>query len=216
MLAQTLLHAVPTPRMAWEIAHLIPKTLSVEKKSFLLFACREQKVLSFGSTGPYQSMIDKVATRSYGIDILPLDRKDFWQIDLDERPEDIPQLDVDLLLAGEILEHLTNPGRFLRTLAKLYPNTPLVFSVPNAHWSGQKKHLESRIEKVNLDHVAWYSYHTIRQLTGKCGYGIDDWYWYDGEPLYAKGLIFVVSPYGDQKDEHRLQHCEEEADRRVT
>jgi hypothetical protein len=91
-----------------------------------------------------------------------------------------------------VLEHLTNPGYFLQQLRVL--GAPIIITVPNAfseagrHWAAQAR------ECVNVDHVAWYSWRTLKTLVERCGYEVREWYWYNGQPRFAEGLVFVVEP----------------------
>ena len=45
---------------------------------------------------------------------------------------------------------------------------------------------------VNPGHVCYYSYWTFTTLAVKHGWKIVEWYWYNGKPLTAEGMIFVM------------------------
>jgi hypothetical protein len=95
----------------------------------------------------------------------------------------------DVIICGELIEHLTNPGWFLTRLRNQYPGVPKIITVPNAFC--RQSRLKDGIETVNRDHVAWYSYITLTGLLAKCGYQVLDWAWYHGDPLTAEGLVVV-------------------------
>jgi hypothetical protein len=61
-----------------------------------------------------------------------------------------------------------------------------------------------RVENVNLDHVNYYTYYTLKSLVTRYGYQILDFFWYDYEvqsrkspPGLTEGLIFVVRRKGN-------------------
>ena len=97
---------------------------------------------------------------------------------------------VELVICGEVLEHLSNPGHFLKRLKKAYPVTT-IFTVPNAFTDIGRNSLKTGIEQVNSDHTCYYSYTTLKELLDRHAYQIDEFYWYNGRPLFAEGLIFV-------------------------
>jgi SAM-dependent methyltransferase len=71
----------------------------------------------------------------------------------------------DLVLAGELLEHLDQPGAFLEAVKILLkPGGQLLITTPNG--PSLTNFLSSLMyrELVNPDHVAWYSWHTVQTL----------------------------------------------------
>lgn len=96
----------------------------------------------------------------------------------------------DVVVAGEILEHLGNPGFLLQRLHQY--KAPLLITVPNAYSSAGFANMKKGIENVNVDHKAWFSYRTLRTLVEKCGYEMSEFYWCGGEKLFAEGLIMVI------------------------
>lgn len=81
----------------------------------------------------------------------------------------------DVIIAGEILEHITNAAGFLACVKKhLRPGGFLVTTTPNANCLIFC--LENLIlgrEVDNLDHVCIYSPTTIRTLFEKCGFKLE-------------------------------------------
>jgi hypothetical protein len=197
--------------------HPVPAAPSVGREEFLLGRCRGKIVLDVGASGPMHDMIERVAKRCYGIDMagMPLDqwvkggKQGVLHVNLDSEPfEDgtefgrkmLPELaDVELVVCGEVLEHLSNPGRFLDNLRADYHMRhgghccPVIFTVPNAFSDVARLSLETGIECVNIQHCAYYSYHTLKELVTRHGYRIDEHYWYKGRPRFSEGLIFVCS-----------------------
>jgi len=170
--------------------HPVPDTDVVDRTRWIAKRCPGKRVLSLGCTGPVQDAIDAVALRAYGIDNQELDREWFVQLDLDDF-EAFPKFDVDLIVCGEVLEHLANPGRVLKELRAF--DVPVIITVPNAFSDGGRRSLESeKIEDVNREHVAYYSYWTLLELVKRYGFELVEWHWYHGRPLFAEGLIFLV------------------------
>jgi len=70
----------------------------------------------------------------------------------------------DVIVAGELLEHLTDPLSFLRQLRRLYPGRELVLTTPNATaLSNVILALGSR-ESNHHDHLAIFSVKTLNTL----------------------------------------------------
>src|SRR3990172_3095299 len=169
--------------------HKVPPATVVDRVRSIVARCAGKRVLSLGCTGYLQEAIDAVAQRAYGIDCDVQEREWFFQMDLDDF-EEFPKFDVDLIVCGEVLEHLANPGRVLKAL-RAY-NRPVVITVPNAHASASFQSLKRGVENVNRDHVPYYSYWTLHELVTRYGFEITEWHWYNGRPLFAEGLIFWV------------------------
>ncbi|MDH3493514.1 MAG: class I SAM-dependent methyltransferase [Acidobacteriota bacterium] len=84
------------------------------------------------------------------------------EVDLDRK--------FDVIVAGEIIEHLNNPGLFLEGIKRfMNPETKLVITTVNAYcamrffvyWLRGK---QGSNEPVHPDHVAYYSYRTLSLL----------------------------------------------------
>jgi 2-polyprenyl-3-methyl-5-hydroxy-6-metoxy-1,4-benzoquinol methylase len=90
----------------------------------------------------------------------------------------------DVIVAGEILEHLSNPGLFLqglRTVAR--EDARLVVTAPNAF--SLKSFLRALLgrELVHGDHVAYLSAATVRHLCARYGYELEQTTYYQTRPL---------------------------------
>jgi 2-polyprenyl-3-methyl-5-hydroxy-6-metoxy-1,4-benzoquinol methylase len=170
--------------------HNIPEAIAVPRESFILELCRDKTVLHIGSNGVFNSELEEVAKKVYAIDSEPNDNnaENFKQINVEETGYPIAGLDI--VLASDILEHLSNPGLFLDNL-KLY-NCKILISVPNAFAKAHIDWLAKNKENVHRDHVAYYSYNTLKCLVERYGFKIDSWYWYNGLPRIAEGIIFIV------------------------
>lgn len=198
------------PVYAAKMLHAVPDAQVVDRKAFILEWCKGRVVLDVGATGPLHDAIVKVASRVYGI-IRPgwfsqsepyfTGDKDVVAFDLDDiRADELPKFPwphptddppVDLVVCGELLEHLSNPGWFLKRLRAAY-RCETIITVPNAFAEAGRGQLKRGIEVVNRDHVAWYSYKTLSVLLERHGYDIKGFWWYNGQPYTAEGLIVVT------------------------
>lgn len=169
--------------------HAVPAAPSVERVSYIVELCRGKRVLSLGASGPLDAAIRKAADVYHGVDKSAVGAT---HIDLDAIPNELMRFAriVDVVVCGEILEHLSNPGKLLDVLHCL--RCPVVISVPNAFMEIGSSWLKKGIENVNDEHVAWYSYRTLKTLVERHGFRIIRWEWYNGPPMTAEGLIFEV------------------------
>lgn len=170
--------------------HRVPKTTVVDRVKYIVTHCTKKRVLSLGCTGQLQKEIDAVTERCYGIDCEPQDREWFYQMDLDDF-EEFPKFDVDLIVCGEVLEHLSNPGRVLKALREY--QRPVIVTAPNAFGEALSYWIHRGLENVNKEHVAHYSYWTLYELVNRQGFTLVEWFWYTGKPLTAEGLIFWLN-----------------------
>jgi 2-polyprenyl-3-methyl-5-hydroxy-6-metoxy-1,4-benzoquinol methylase len=79
---------------------------------------------------------------------------------------------VDLIVAGELMEHLSNPGRFLDSCRRVLQTqgsqeSQLIISVPSPYWYRQMLAVMSGKEYSSSDHNCWYSPTTLTTLLMK-------------------------------------------------
>lgn len=179
-----LIQARFSPEYTRRMLHLVPDLeVLKERQPYLADKAKGRIVLDIGCTGPLARSIKADAAKYYGID---KEKGEWTVLDLDEEPQKLPKFDdVNLVMASEVLEHLCNPGNFLRYLSSTYPKIETYFTVPNV---GAYQIVDG-CEMVNQDHVAWYSYTTICTLLDKYGYKIEEAFWYNGKPHKAEGLL---------------------------
>lgn len=176
--------------------HTVEPSKVIDREDFLVKLCTGKTVLHVGCTGALDVALRKVATKCYGIDSDKLDRPDFTQCDLDKRDVWIPPIDgIELIVCGEVLEHLSNPGHFLDALKVVYPTVPLVITVPNAFCEvGVNWLLNRHRENVHKDHVCYYSVTTLTTLLKRAGYERTRHYWYKGKPYVSEGIVLLARP----------------------
>jgi len=98
---------------------------------------------------------------------------------VEDMSEQIRDMEFDILLAAEILEHVANPGLFLENLAAaMSDSTELIMTTPNATSLRGFIYSMLRREKVHPDHNYYFSYRTLQQLLAKFGLKCVDVYYY--------------------------------------
>ena len=104
--------------------------------------------------------------------------------DVQKIADDNPFGDVefDVVVAGETIEHLPNPGLFLDGIKPVLrtPGSRLVLTTINAYCAARFAYTFFRGgEDVHPDHVAYYSRQTLTKLLTIQGYEIEDFSFYD-------------------------------------
>ena len=191
-------HGLPA-EYAERMIHPIPKAEVVNRREFVLERCKDKTVLDLGCAGTngkgeFHAQIAEVATKAYGIDSQNCEHlEDVATLNIDKPIEVWPWTTdgIELIVAGELLEHLSNPGICLDGLNGAYPNAELLITVPNAFSIGAFRSVRKGIECCNRDHVAWFSHRTLRTLVERHRYSVSDFKWYNGEVNVAEGLIFI-------------------------
>ena len=119
--------------------------------------------------------------------------RNLYVADVESILECVPNEDryFDVVIAGEIIEHLSNPGLFLDS-AKAVLGGKLVLTTVNAYclfrFVWYLGHLG--VEYVHPDHVYYFSISTLKGLAARHGYVVDDLKFYPiGRELRgAKGI----------------------------
>lgn len=174
-----------------KMLHPIPQARVVEREIYILQKSKDKTVLDIGATGPMHDGIQQVAKLCYGIDIVEKEEPNYFQVDLD-RVAHLPSIpEIDMIIAGEVIEHLSNAGHFLNLLAEY--DCPIVLTTPNAFAESGFHSVKKGIEMVNKEHVAYYSYKTLSALIERHGFQMDEFYWYHGKPNVAEGMICLLS-----------------------
>ena len=91
-----------------------------------------------------------------------------------EKSSEYPKEEFDIVIAGEILEHLSNPGRALDALNEiLSPGTTVVVTVPNAYSFKGFCRAFAGHEWIHPDHTLHHSPRTLDALLSRHGFSID-------------------------------------------
>mgnify|MGYP006163250723 FL=1 len=165
---------------------------TVNRLDYIVSKCLGKVVLDLGcfdetatvkeNSGNYLfEEISKVSKTHIGIDnstLLPPNGIKFGEnvailfgsvYDLDKIPE-LEKHNFDVIIAGELIEHLPDTLRFLTDLKKLYPGKKLLCSTPNTtSLSNMILSLFNR-ESCHKDHLQVYSYKSLSTLCRVAGF----------------------------------------------
>lgn len=177
----------------------------VQRVDFIKKACEGKKVLHLGCTNyPYTKQaiesdmllhfeLEKVARELYGFDfdeagldiLKESNTKNLYQADLENLEDVALDETFDVIIAGEMIEHLSNPGLFLQGIKRfMNADTDLVITTINAYcglrfliYGLRGKGGEN--EPVHPDHVAYYSYKTLSLVLNRDNLDVKKFYFYD-------------------------------------
>jgi len=177
----------------------------VQRVDLIMEMCAGKKVLHLGCANyPYtQNSIDNEMLLHYdleksagelygfdfdqpGLDILAANGTgNLYRADLEKLDEVAMSETFDVIVAGEMIEHLNNPGLFLTGIQRfMNAETRLVLTTINAYcgmrwfWYGLRGR-RGKQEPVHPDHVAYYSYSTLSLLVRRHGLDVDSFMFYD-------------------------------------
>ena len=177
----------------------------VQRVDFIKRACKGRKVLHLGCTNyPYTEEsianemllhfeLEKIASELYGFDFdqRGLDiledhgSKRLYRADL-EKLEDVPLSETfDVIIGGEMIEHLSNPGLFLGGIKRfMRQDTSLVITTINAYCALRFAQYGLRgrgggNEPVHPDHVSYFSFKTLNLLLERQGLELREFHFYD-------------------------------------
>jgi len=204
--------------------HILPNLEIKDREKFIISKCSGKRVLNLGAIDFYENQICGLHKKLMAVS------KDVIGIDIDEKGIKIAEkagfkniyygdvenlnktyfdfkYDFDVIIAGEIIEHLSNPGRFLEGIKQFLGKSEMIITTPNALNLHHFIFALIGIEYIHPDHVQIYSYHTLRRLLENHNFKVKNVYYYilsERErtlsniifkifPKLATGLIFVVT-----------------------
>ena len=90
-------------------------------------------------------------------------------------PEEVRNTRFDLVVLGEMVEHLDSPVGFLSALHRCFDyDYELVVTVPNAFFLENFENAVNHFERINSDHRAWYTAYTASKILSQGGYCVHD------------------------------------------
>lgn len=195
----------------------------VQRVEFIKAACRGKKVLHLGCTDyPFTEQyiesemslhleLAKIAGELYGfdfdqagIDIFKARGiENLYRADLEKLEEVGLDEKFDVIIAGEMIEHLSNPGLFLRGIKRfMHDETKLVITTINAY-SGLRfaqyalRGKGGSHESVHPDHVSYYSYSTLNLILKRENFNVREFYFYDLGPEHRQHLPWYYNFVND-------------------
>lgn len=186
----------------------------IYRKDKIVEICRNKKVLHMGfiqHSHLYKELmnqnkwlhekINEISKELVGIDYLHDDIEWFKKNTAYEVYfADVTKLDnwdykdtFDVIICGELIEHLDNPGLMLEGVKQfMHQDSKLILTSPNP-WSRNRIRLIKKQKKesewINPEHTCWFSFQTLKQILDRCGYKELDYTYYFGE---EKGEKFPV------------------------
>lgn len=187
-----------------DMVYAVPSLKLVDSRDdFIVTHCNGKRVLHLGCAASgvtVQALGDRtllhlrlleVAERVIGMDLdgeslahmraqgIP----DLIQWDVERLVEWEPRESIDVIVLGETLEHLSNPGLCLQGVSRLmdHSNATLLLTVPNAF--SLRRFIPMAIQRkelVMLDHTAYFSPSTLAAIVGRYHLRIDQLYTYSG------------------------------------
>lgn len=155
-------------------------------------SCRGKTVLDLGCVDHDLKQVDgkwlhrelaRYAKELVGVDYLQEAVTALQKMGYQVMCQNVEELDLgrtfEVIVAGEIIEHLKNPGRFLEGIYRhLSPDGILILTTPNPFSIAQFfRILKRNTIKVNSDHTSWFDPQTLQVLLGKNHFKIDKIYW---------------------------------------
>lgn len=210
------------------------KIQMVQRVDFIKKMCEGKKVLHLGCTNsPYTNEsiknemllhhdLKKVSKELYGFDydaegleiFQQTGEKNIYWADL-EKLEDVALDETfDVIIAGEMIEHLSNPGLFLRGIQRfMNENTSLVITTINAY-SGMRFFIYGlrgkggANEPVHPDHVAYYSYKTLNLVLERENLDVKNFVFYDIGPEHRPHSHWIYNFINDVSVKISPQLCD--------
>ena len=182
----------------------LPRTSQVDRDQYVLDLCRGKKVLHLACAAwPATEMwcddgsllhlrMSEVTDRLAGFDwseqglkvlrdrgVKDLHRLNLLDAQQVEEGWDKLGFEPDLVIAGELLEHLDRAGMVLESCRRMMsPSCRFIITVPNAFSFRSLLHVLRGYEKVAPDHVSYYSYSNVRELAERNGFEMETVNWY--------------------------------------
>jgi len=188
----------------------VPKPVS--RIDYIVDICRNKRVLDFGCWDetalskvetPFwlHSRIGSVASKVVGIDNsssipaegIKLTDSNIYRGDITNEIV-ISGYDIDIIVAGELIEHLPNTLDWFKTLKSIYSGKRLLCTTPNAtNLSNVILGIFSK-ESTHRDHLSIYSYKTLATLSRQAAFSE-----YKIIPYFVKYTEMILREKGTMK-----------------
>lgn len=183
------------PQLRPPSIHRVPSARLVDRLAELRALARGRRVIDLGFVDEGQ-LSSKRPRGTWLHDVLASEARELVGIDADaggveharslgyeahvadiEDADDVAALGLEpaeLVVAGELLEHLDRPGLFLESVKPLVaPAGLLAITTPNAHALTNVLGALAGRELVNPDHVGWFSWRTLSTLLARHGWRLE-------------------------------------------
>ncbi len=175
----------------------------VDRETFLLQVAAHRRVLHMGCVDSgllasrlasgtlLHDRLRKIAAELWGLDtdaegierLKDLGFRNLYSGSAEQPPPAVPRRYFDVVIAGEIIEHVRNAGRFLDSTAQLLADDGrIVITTPNAlRFYNPFPAIVGR-ELTHPDHISWYSPHTLRRAVELSAFRIEAIHVYNQAP----------------------------------
>jgi 2-polyprenyl-3-methyl-5-hydroxy-6-metoxy-1,4-benzoquinol methylase len=194
---------VKAPTINFE--HRLGRVRRVDRDAFLIERARGKKVLHLGCADEHV-VVEKLMNQAHLHAKLASVAKELWGLDNSEKGiselrqagfdhlirGDVERLDeidelrnqhFDVIIAGELIEHIYNPGLFLKACRSLCAaDTELILTTPNALVYSQTIFALLDREAIHPDHTLMWSPTTMRTLLARTGFAIKEFTVYGNGP----------------------------------
>jgi SAM-dependent methyltransferase len=201
-------------------AHDLPPGPPQDREDFILGLCAEKRVIHLGFVDEHQleakrergrwlhERLGAVASHLIGIDLDTVGVETARELGYEAYVADaqdeaqLQQLALepaDVVVAGEVIEHLESPGRFLGALRHLVaPGGLLIVTTPNASALTNAVAPLFGLELVHPDHMAVFSPHTLEAILERCGWTEPEVRFYQRRPRpdLAHGVVGRTLVFG--------------------
>ncbi len=212
----------------------LPRSQPVDRHGFILSLCAGKAVLDLGCADHpvteerYHdgellfAKLHEVARRLVGVDasregMETLRALGFSEVVLGNASR-LGELELEIspevIVAGELLEHITDTDGFFRGVTALMsPGTLLAISVPNAYALKRFLRVMCGSELVNREHVCSFSQANVEELCRRHGLGIVETRYYLAEVegtmkrLLLAPLMFFIRYLCPQASDHLIFVC---------
>lgn len=188
----------------------------IHKTEKILEKCKNKNILHIGATAsPYHKIrakkkkllhqkIDCVCKKQIGLDfdkkaIKSLKKYNlknifYGDIVIDKYDSKIKNNEYDIIIFGDVIEHLSNPGLALNNLKKfMNKNTILILTTPNVWSIYNLRNIFLKKEIVHPDHTFWPSKKTMDKMITKANFKIINFkYLFSGSKKDKVSLIFKI------------------------
>lgn len=180
-----------TNSLAYETLERLSVSRPVDRLAFIADLCRDKHVLDIGCLDEtalikrdtdhwLHGRISKVARKITGIDNserLPAGglstgptSRIFKGDGIDLDPDRVDVETIDIIVAGEFIEHLECPLAFLRSMKQRFPGRDLVISTPNGVAFANAMLASIGREAQHHDHLLSSTYKTLNTLCRRAGF----------------------------------------------